>query len=132
MNKKTLIIVGMIFALAAIITFNLVMQPGIKDLEGGFVERVFIRNEQNDGPIIRIYAVTVAGEYWQQMQDYGNYMPHTKYGTTKVFFFDANKPFPSKMELTEPHFSPEFKNSCLGLYEKDGMSQLHFTRYPFR
>lgn len=131
MSKRTIALMGIVLLIGCIITINLINQPGVKDLKGGFEERAFIRNEQNDGPVVRIYIVTVQGEYWEQMIDYGNYMPHTKYGTTKVFFFNAEK-YPLEIELTEPHFRDEFEQYCLGVYEKDGMSQVHLRKYPFR
>ncbi|MHC2992027.1 hypothetical protein OB13_10670, partial [Pontibacter sp. HJ8] len=56
--------------------------PSVDDLKGDFKEVAFYRNENNTGPIVRIYAVTVADTLWKEMQAYGDYMPHTKYGNT--------------------------------------------------
>ncbi|WP_199243437.1 hypothetical protein [Hymenobacter sedentarius] len=65
------------------------------------------RNENNPGPIIRLYAVTVRNtNRWQQIPQYGALMPYTKYGATKVFYFAKSGPFPTCLQLSQPHFSP--------------------------
>lgn len=131
MNKKLLYIsLGVLLIIIAII-WNAVNEPGIKDLKGDFKEVAFVRNEQNSGPVIRIYAVSVEGEPWKEMEQYGNYMPHTKYGTTRVYFFPANKPYPSALDLGDNNIAENLKENCLAVYEKDGMSQVNFQRYPY-
>jgi hypothetical protein len=129
-NKKSYIILTVIVMIAVMI-WNVANEPGIKDLRGNFKEVAFVRNEQNSGPVIRVYAVTVKGEPWDEMEQYGNYMPHTKYGTTRVFFFREDRPFPSSLSLAEPHISSELKPNCIAVYEKDGMSQVKLQPYPF-
>ncbi len=130
-NKKNYIILAVILLIAVMI-WNVASEPGIKDLAGNFKEVAFIRNEQNSGPVIRIYAVTVKGEPWAEMQQYGNYMPHTKYGTTRIYFFRENKPYPANLSLEEPHISPEMEENCLAIYEKDGMSQVKIQQHPYK
>ena len=121
-------------ALAAVVVmvWNVLTEPGIKNIEGDFTEVAFIRNEQNTGPVVRIYAVTLSGDYWKEMEQYGNYMPHTKYGATRVYFFLNDKPFPTKLLLGGRNLEERFKENCIGLYEKDGMSQVSLIKYPFR
>jgi hypothetical protein len=109
-------------------TFSL---PSVDDLEGDFKEVAFYRNENNTGPIVRIYAVTVSDTLWQQMQQYGDYMPHTKYGNTKVYFFLNNKPAPEQVQPGEQHFEQEFEPHTLARYEKDAMGQVSFVKHPF-
>ena len=111
--------------------WNMVTEAGIKDLRGNFREVAFTRNEQNTGPVIRIYAVTVEGEPWEEMKQYGNYMPHTKYGTTRIYFFPAGKPYPSKLALGDNNIPEVLKKNCLAIYEKDGMGQLRFQEFPY-
>lgn len=130
-NKKNYIILAVILLIAVMI-WNVASEPGIKDLAGNFKEVAFIRNEQNSGPVIRIYAVTVKGEPWAEMQQYGNYMPHTKYGTTRIYFFSENKSYPSSLSLEDPHISPEMEENCLAIYEKDGMSQVKIQQHPYK
>lgn len=103
-------------------------QPGAKDLKGDFKETAFYRNENNTGPVIRIYSVSVADTLYAEMIKYGNLMPHTKYGTTTVYFFKSNAAFPNSLSGNSPHFSPEFTSNCIGVYEKNGMSQVSFAK----
>ena len=103
-------------------------QPGVKDLEGNFKETAYYRNENNTGPILRFYAVTVSDTLYQQMIEYGNLMPHTKYGTTKVFFFRNAGPSPKTLAGASPHFDESYVENCIGVYEKNGMSQVAFSK----
>ena len=103
-------------------------QPGVQDLKGNFKEAAFYRNENNTGPVIRIYAVSVADTLYKEMLDYGNLMPHTKYGTTTVYFFSNSLPVPKTLSSDTPHFNPAFSANCIGVYEKNGMSQVSFTK----
>ncbi|GAB3828433.1 hypothetical protein [Pontibacter rugosus] len=106
--------------------------PSVDDLEGNFKEVTVYRNENNTGPITRIYAVTVEDTLWQQMQTYGDMMPHTKYGNTKVYFFLSNSPVPTQITPGDENISPEYEQYVLAKYEKDAMGQIIFTKYPFR
>lgn len=110
---------------------DVLLQPGIRDLKGEFKELAFVRNEQNTGPVVRIYAVSVKDTLWSEMQEYGNFMPHNKYGNTKVYFFLSNTPAPTQLLLENGHFSSEYKNYCIGMYEKNAMGQTSFSRFPF-
>ena len=106
-------------------------QPGPQDLEGDFKEVAMYRNENNTGPIVRIYAVTVADTLWEEMQAYGDYMPHTKYGTTKVYFFLEGKPAPTEVYPGEENFEQQYRPYAVAIYEKDAMSQVSFRKKPF-
>jgi hypothetical protein len=130
-NKKTYILFAALIAVAVMI-WNVIHEPGISDLKGNFKEVAFVRNEQNTGPVIRIYAVTLNGEHWKEMEQYGNYMPHTKYGSTIVYFFSDKGPFPSQLTLGDSNLEESYKKDCLALYKKDGMSQVSLTRYPYK
>jgi len=114
------------------IVWNTMTEPGIKDLKSNFKEVAFIRNEQNTGPVIRIYAVSLNSENWKEMEQYGNYMPHTKYGTTRIYFFLNNSELPDELNFGEINIEEQYKKNCIALYEKDGMSQISMRRYPFR
>ncbi len=103
-------------------------QPGPQDLKGDFKEIAFYRNENNTGPIVRLYAVTVSDTLWQEMRQYGDFMPHTKYGTTKVYFFQKGGPVPETLYPGEENFDPQYNRYCIGSYEKDAMSQAAFRK----
>ncbi|MFF5382839.1 hypothetical protein [Pedobacter suwonensis] len=106
-------------------------QPGISDMKAGFKEMLKYRNENNTGPIQRIYVVTVKDSIWKEMEDYGNLMPHTKYGNTKVYFFMHHANIPQRLQPGEINFDPAFNKDCIALYEKSAMSQVAFNKHPF-
>ncbi len=127
---KVYIIVASVLIVIAII-WNTITEPGIKDLKSDFKEVAFIRNEQNTGPVIRIYAVSLKTENWEEMEQYGNYMPHTKYGTTRIYFFLNNSEIPKELNFGEINIPERYKKNCIAIYEKDGMSQSSIRKYPF-
>ncbi|QDW26004.1 hypothetical protein FFJ24_014705 [Pedobacter sp. KBS0701] len=133
MNRKSLVYIIPIGVL--ILIFFMVRdvfdQPGIEDMKAGFKEILKYRNANNTGPVQRIYVVTVKDSVWKEMEDYGNLMPHTKYGNTKVYFFMENANIPKTLEPGEVNFDPQFNKSCIALFEKSAMSQVAFNRYPF-
>jgi hypothetical protein len=104
-------------------------QPGVQDLRGGFTEVALYRNENNTGPIQRIYAVTVADTTrWAEMRQYGDFMPHTKYGNTRVYFFAAGRPAPTVLRPGTEPFDPAFAGNCLAVYEKELMGNVSFKK----
>ena len=127
---KAYILLLSVLIIIAII-WNAITEPGIKDLKSNFKEAAFIRNEQNTGPVIRIYAVSLNSEDWKEMEQYGNYMPHTKYGTTRIYFFLNNSEIPEELNFGEVNIPERYKKNCIAIYEKDGMSQTSIRKYPF-
>ncbi len=110
-------------------TFN---QPGINDLDVEFEEMANYRNENNTGPILRVYTVYTPDTLWLEMKKYGDFMPHTKYGNTKVYFFDQKEFIPDQINPAEPVIESQFQKYCVGVYEKSAMGEVRFTRFPFR
>ncbi|AMR29013.1 hypothetical protein A0257_19175 [Hymenobacter psoromatis] len=131
MKPKYLALAAVVLLLGWFI-FDSLSQPGVGDLKGGFREAATYRNENNTGPIVRVYAVTVADTLWQQMRQYGDFMPYTKYGNTKVYFFRQGQPVPKEVRPGEVNFDPEFNPNCLAKYEKEVMGNVTFQRYPGR
>jgi len=107
-------------------------QPGIGNMKAGFKEIVKYRNANNTGPVQRIYVVTVKDSVWKEMEDYGNLMPHTKYGSTKVYFFMESDHIPKVLQPGEVNFDPQFNKYCIALYEKSAMSKVVFNKHPFK
>jgi hypothetical protein len=66
------------------------------------------------------------------MQAYGDYMPHTKYGNTKVYFFLNNQPAPEQVQPGQENFEQQYQQYNVARYEKDAMGQVSFLKYPFR
>ncbi|RZK14504.1 MAG: hypothetical protein EOO56_24825 [Hymenobacter sp.] len=123
---------GAVALLLGWFVYNSLSQPTTQDLPGDFREVATYRNENNTGPITRVFAVTVADTLWREMRQYGDLMPYTKYGTTKVYFFRQGQPVPKMVQPGTVNFSPEFNKYCLAKYEKEVMSNVSFRRYPLR
>ena len=131
MKKYKVYILAVSVLIIIAIIWNTLTEPGIKDLKSDFKEVAFIRNEQNTGPVVRIYAVSLNTENWEEMEQYGNYMPHTKYGTTRIYFFLNNTYLPEELSFGEINIAERYKKNCIAIYEKDGMSQISIRKYPF-
>jgi len=80
-------------------------QPSIGDIPGKFEEVAFVRNEQNKGGILRVYAVAVGDIEHANYEACADLFPTNDYGSlTKVYFFDKSKPYPTKLSIDAPHF----------------------------
>jgi hypothetical protein len=121
---------GVVLALVVWFVLEATTQPGIDDLEGDPEEIAFVRNENNTGPVRRVYAVSIADTLWQEMQKYGSYMPHNKYGSTQVYFFLKDDPAPENLHL-DSLFDSRYKSYVLAKYEKNAMGTESFARFPF-
>lgn len=124
--KKPLLLV--VIVLVILMMWQSFSQPGVADLQGGFTEITSYRNENNTGPIIRVYIVTVADLQNAEFEAYGNFMLHTKFGNTKVFYFDASKPFPTELSASAPYFPASFESNLLGTYEKNASGLVLFEK----
>lgn len=91
MKTKNIIylLATLVGVLLMVIVYQSLSQPGINDLVGEYTEIAVYRNENNTGPVVRIFAVYTKDELWDDMRAYGDFMPHTKYGNTKVFFLKS-------------------------------------------
>ncbi|NHE58285.1 hypothetical protein [Cyclobacterium plantarum] len=116
--------------LMAVMVYASLSQPGVSDLKGDYRELAKYRNENNTGPVVRVFAVYTSDRLWEDMRAYGNFMPHTKYGNTRVFFFDQDLK-DIRLSPEPPHFDPEFRKSCVAKYEKSAMGQVSFQQFPF-
>ena len=123
------VVIAVILALVAYFVYDAVSIPGVSSLKGSYKEVAFYRNENNTGPIVRIYAVITTEPNYAEMEQYGNFMPHTKYGTTIVYFFMKQKPYPTEVFPGSTNFPVRFKPFVLARYEKDAMGQVNFQRF---
>jgi len=133
MNKKFLayIIAAAVLILIFLMVKDTLSQPGIDDMKAGFKEVAKFRNDNNTGPVQRIYVVTVKDSIWKELEDYGNLMPYTKYGNTKVYYFLEGSNAPKSVQPGNVNFDPSFNKYCIALFEKSAMSQVAFNKYPF-
>lgn len=127
MKRNYLIIIALVIGVGWVI-FDAFLQPGFADMKGDFKETAFYRNENNTGPVIRIYAVTLSDTLWQEMIAYGNLMPHNKYGNTKVYFFSSAGVAPDSLFAGDNNFDAGFNSNCIGEYEKNGMGKVSLKK----
>ncbi|MFC6101007.1 hypothetical protein [Olivibacter domesticus] len=127
MNKRRTLGFGIGILLVLLFIFkDVFFLPNVESLKGEFHEVTFVRNEQNTGPVIRLYVVSVGKKEDAQFEAYGNFMPHTKYGITTVFFFDKKSPIPRTISENEPYFNTvDFKP--IAKYEKNPMGNTSLT-----
>ena len=112
--------------------WNAFTQKGINDLETQFEQVDFYRNENNTGPVKRVYIVTVSDTAWSELEAYGNFQPHNKLGSTEVFFFLQGSPYPAEINGTAPYFSESFNKAVVARYEKNASGLVSLRKFPFR
>lgn len=121
-------LLGLIIAvLCGLSVWDLLGNRGPGDLIGGFEEVAFVRNEQNKGGIIRVYAFSVADTIGADYIGCGNLLPHNDYGSiTTAYFFESGKPIPDLLDLEPPHFDTT-RYQPVAVYNKgdDGVGKLH-------
>lgn len=127
---KFMLIVALL--IAGVIIWQSFTGPGVNDLDGNFREIDAWQNENNTGPVNRVYIVTVSDTLWSEMETYGDYMPYAKMGTTNVWFFLDSQPFPNKVIPGETPFSAVYQKASIGRYVKDNMSQTQLIKRPFQ
>ncbi len=83
----------------------------------------FYRNENNTGPVIRVYAVRTKEQNPQILKEYGEAMPHTKYGKTIIYFFGVD--FSKDVNLKEgpDHLGQELRPLVNFTFSKSPMGQ---------
>jgi hypothetical protein len=132
-NKKiNIFLMILVAALVGWMLKGTFFQPGAGDLKAGFKQIAEYRNENNTGPIQYVFSVTVKDTIWSEMKTYGNYKPHHKGGTTKVYYFLEGSPVPSALSPGSVNFDSSFNLSCIAMYEKSAVGNVILTRQPFR
>lgn len=107
-------------------------QPGPGDLKAGFRDAAHYRNENNTGPVQYVFSVAIKDTIWAEMETFGNYKPHHKGGSTKVYYFLEGSPIPLQLTPGKMNFDNSFNASCIAMYEKTPVGNVIVTRYPFR
>ncbi|ERJ59245.1 hypothetical protein [Sphingobacterium paucimobilis] len=104
-NKRVWLIAVPIILILGYLIWDSFSQPTIKDIPGDFTEVAFVRNEQNKGGIIRIYAVTVGDLQNAKFDACADLFPTNDYNSvTRIFFFDKNQPYPTALQLEAPYY----------------------------
>jgi hypothetical protein len=132
-NKKiNIFLVVLVLALVIWMLKGTFFQPGAGDLKAGFKQVAEYRNENNTGPVQYVFTVTVKDSIWSEMETYGNYKPHHKGGTTKVYYFMEGTKAPAELAPGNVNFDSSFNSSCIGLYEKTAVGNVILTKHPFK
>lgn len=125
------IVYGVVISVIIIlVVWDVLRNPGPEDLQGDFTEIAFVRNEQNKGGIVRIYAFYVGDTVGADYQGCGDLLPHNDYGSmTKVYFFKKGQPVPESLRLEPPHFDT-LRYRPVALYTKgeDGVGRVSSGR----
>ncbi|GMQ27081.1 hypothetical protein Aoki45_37640 [Algoriphagus sp. oki45] len=126
-NKWIIYVLG---TLVGILLYKIISeslsQPGLSVFEGKYEELAFFRNENNTGPVIRVYAIRALDEDLSWMKGFADAQPHTKYGKTLVFFFSRDLNQEIELSPTAPHFPEQFAAFLLAEYEKTPMGESRF------
>ena len=67
-KKLFLGVAAIVLVLVLAIMWQSFTQPGVQDLQGEFQRVAFYKNENNTGPVHRVYAVSTADTLWQEME----------------------------------------------------------------
>ena len=129
MNKKQFIWIGIfILFTIAIIFSNSSDLKQTTTIKGNFKEVAFNRNQNNTGPVLRVYAVSVQYPAIAQFKEYGDAMPHTRMGNTTIYFFDSKTPIPKELDfsLDKPSFDRN-KFQPIFIYERNGANHVKTT-----
>lgn len=127
MTKK-LLVYGFLVMFIAIMIWSSIRESGIDDLKTKFIERSFVRNENNTGPVKRRYIVTASDTVQSDLLRYGNLMPYNKLGSTEVYFF-LGENYPSQLSLFGEPFQETFQKDLIAVYTKDSMGKVNLKKY---
>lgn len=132
-NRKTNIALSiLVLVLVAWMVKGTFSQPGIEELKSGFKEVAKYRNENNTGPIQYVFAVTMKDTISREMITYGNFQPHHKGGTTKVYFFMEGTKVPMQLTAGQVNFDPSYNSGCIAVYEKSPIGNVSLVKDPFK
>lgn len=98
-------------------------EQGIAAYQDQFEEVGYYRNENNTGPVLRIYAYQTQVEDPEVLKSFADLLPHTKYGRTLVFFVNKSVKAPVVLSPESPHFPASMSPSIFAKYEKTPMGE---------
>ncbi len=96
---------------------------GVADYQDKFEEIGYFRNENNTGPILRVYAFRTKEQDPEVLKSFANLLPHTKYGRTLVFFVAETWKEPVVFSPTPPYLPNSIQTHLLAEYEKTPMGE---------
>ena len=99
---------------------------GTSGYQEQFVELGYFRNENNTGPVFRLYAYRALKRDPKVMKEFADLLPHTKYGRTLVFFFEETVIDSVVLSPEAPHIPSSLQPQLLATYEKTPMGEGRF------
>ena len=96
---------------------------GVADYQDKFEEIGYFRNENNTGPIRRVYAFRTKEQDPEVLKSFANLLPHTKYGRTLVFFEAETWKEPVVLSPESPYFPELLRPHLFAKYEKTPMGE---------
>lgn len=117
----------MILILVYQIISSSLSQPGLEQFEGKYEELGFYRNENNTGPVVRVFAIRALDPSQEWMNEFADAQPHTKYGRTIVLFFSPDLNEKIALSPQEPFFPEKFRPFLLAQFEKTPMGEGRFS-----
>jgi hypothetical protein len=117
--------ITVILILGVIVTESF-SEQGIAAYQDQFEEVGYYRNENNTGPVLRIYAYQTQVEDIEVLKSFADLLPHTKYGRTLVFFMHKSVKAPVVLSPESPHFPASISPSIFAKYEKTPMGEQQF------
>ena len=119
-----IIILGItVFIILAMIVKESFSEQGIAAYQDQFEEVGYYRNENNTGPVLRIYAYQTQVEDPEVLKSFADLLPHTKYGRTLVFFVNESVKAPVVLSPESPYFPASLSSSIFAKYEKTPMGE---------
>lgn len=104
-NKRVWFIAIPLIAFLGYLIWDSYSQPSIKDIPGDFEEVAFVRNEQNKGGILRVYAVTVGDLTQAKYEACADLFPTNDFNSvTRIYFFDKKGPYPTTLSIDPPYY----------------------------
>ncbi|MBO3699479.1 hypothetical protein [Roseivirga sp. E12] len=128
-KKRWFVLVPVIIVVATL--WNTFSLPGLNDFVSNFEEVDLYRNQNNTGPVERVYIVTATDTLWSEMERYADLMPYSKLGSTKVYFFRKESPYPAKAQGGSNNFDTQFEQYCLAKYHRNSFGARSFDLFPF-
>jgi hypothetical protein len=122
-----LIILGIaVLLVVGLIVTESFSEQGIAAYQDQFEEVGYFRNENNTGPVLRIYAYQTQVEDPEVLKSFADLLPHTKYGRTLVFFVNEPVKAPVVLSPESPYFPEILSPSIFAKYEKTPMGEQQF------
>lgn len=96
---------------------------GVADYQDQFEEIGYFRNENNTGPILRVYAFRTKEQNPEVLKSFADLLPHTKYGRTLVFFVGKSWKEQVVLSPESPYFPESLRSHLFATYEKTPMGE---------